>query len=133
MKSAIVSAGPKVEIHNIPIPTPGAGEVLVKVVYSGCNPKDWKVFDLMPGTKPSNQGNDFAGFIEALGEGVTEFHVGDRVGAFSTFAAGGSYVEYAVAPALTTFSLPQKTSFQDLLSPYYSTVLLRSCGLTIGC
>jgi NADPH2:quinone reductase len=107
MKSAFVSAGPKVEIHDVPIPTPGPGEVLVKVEYSGSNPKDWKVFDLMP----SNQGNDFAGFIEAVGEGVTEFHVGDRVAACST-PAGGGYAEYAVAPAITTFFLPDKTTFK---------------------
>jgi NADPH2:quinone reductase len=115
MKSAIVSAGPKVQIQDVPIPTAGPGEVLIKVVYSGSNPKDWKVFDLMPDAKPSNQGNDIAGFIEALGEEVTEFHVGDRVAAFSTFA-GGSYAEYAVAPALTTFLLPEKTTFKGLLS-----------------
>jgi NADPH:quinone reductase-like Zn-dependent oxidoreductase len=111
MKSAFVSRGPKVEIRDVPIPNPGPGEVLVKVVYSGSNPKDWKVFELMPDEKPSNQGNDFAGYVEALGEGVTGFHVGDRVAAFSTYA-GGSYAEYAVAPALTTFFLPEKTTFK---------------------
>lgn len=43
---------------------------------------------------------------------MTDFHVGDRVAAFSTFAAGGGYAEYAVAPALTTFFLPEKTTFK---------------------
>ena len=43
MKSAIVSAGPKVEIKDVPIPKPGENEVLIKVAVSGSNPKDWKV------------------------------------------------------------------------------------------
>ena len=58
MKSAFASAGPKVDIHDVPIPRLGPGEVLVKVVFNGSDPKDWKVFDLAPDTKPSNQGND---------------------------------------------------------------------------
>lgn len=65
MKSAFVSGGPKVEIRDVPIPKPGPGEVLVKFVYSGSNPKDWKAFEMIPDMKPNNQGNDFAGYIEA--------------------------------------------------------------------
>jgi NADPH:quinone reductase-like Zn-dependent oxidoreductase len=133
MKSAIISIGPKVEIRDVPIPSPGPGEVLVKVVYSGSNPKDWKVYDLIPDLKPSNQGNDFAGVIEALGERVTEFRVGDRVAAFSTFA-GGSYAEYAVAPALTTFMLPNETTFKGVTSFCFSIVLMfRTCQFSIAC
>lgn len=39
MKEAIVSKGPKVEIVDSPIPKPNAGQVLIKVVFSGSNPK----------------------------------------------------------------------------------------------
>jgi NADPH:quinone reductase-like Zn-dependent oxidoreductase len=41
MKEAIVYAGPKVEIIDSPIPTPGPNQVVTKVVVSGSNPKDW--------------------------------------------------------------------------------------------
>jgi NADPH2:quinone reductase len=41
MKEAIVHAGEKVEIINVPIPTPEADQVVIKVVVSGSNPKDW--------------------------------------------------------------------------------------------
>ena len=41
MKEAIVHAGPKVEIIDSPIPTPGPDQVLTKVIVSGSNPKDW--------------------------------------------------------------------------------------------
>lgn len=47
MKEAIVSAGPSVKIVDSPIPKPGSDQVVTKVVFSGSNPKDWKV----PGTR----------------------------------------------------------------------------------
>ena len=43
MKEAIIHQGPRVEIKESPIPTPNASQVLIKVVFSGTNPKDWKV------------------------------------------------------------------------------------------
>jgi NADPH2:quinone reductase len=111
MKIAKVSQGPKVNIEDAPVPTPGPGEVLIKVEYCGSNPKDWKIFSLFPGVPPSNQCNDVAGFVEDVGEGVTEFRRGDRVAALTTLSGGG-YAEYCVAPALTTFFLPQTTTFK---------------------
>lgn len=41
MKEAIVRAGPKVEIVDSEIPKAGKNQLVIKVVYSGCNPKDW--------------------------------------------------------------------------------------------
>jgi len=43
MKEAIVSEGPKVKIVDSPIPEPGPEQVVIKVVVSGSNPKDWYV------------------------------------------------------------------------------------------
>jgi hypothetical protein len=43
MKEALVTSGPKVNIVDTPIPKAGADQVVIKVVYSGSNPKDWKV------------------------------------------------------------------------------------------
>lgn len=43
MKEALISSGPKVNIVDTPIPKPGPDQVIIKVVYSGSNPKDWKV------------------------------------------------------------------------------------------
>ena len=64
----------------------------------------------MPDQPPKNEGNDTAGIVEAVGEGVTEFHKGDRVAAFHGME-GGSYAEYSVVWAHSTFFLPEKTSF----------------------
>ncbi|KAI8938324.1 hypothetical protein NX059_005976 [Plenodomus lindquistii] len=132
MKVAKVSSGPKVQIEDAPIPKAGPEEVLVKVEYCGSNPKDWKVFSLVPDTPPSNQCNDIAGFVEAVGEGVTEFRRGDRVAAFTTIAGGG-YAEYAVAPACTTFFLPAKTSFKGglrLILPAIEAAAIPLAALT---
>lgn len=61
-----------------------------------------------------NQGDDIAGIVSAVGEGVVEFKPGDRVAAFHRMLTpGGSYAEYAVAPATTTFHLPANTSFEE--------------------
>lgn len=43
MKEAIIRAGPKVEIVDSPVPKAEKGQVVIKVAYSGSNPKDWYV------------------------------------------------------------------------------------------
>ena len=43
MKEAVVSPGPSVAIHDVDVPKPGPNEVLIKIVVSGSNPKDWKI------------------------------------------------------------------------------------------
>ena len=59
-------------------------------------------------------GDDIAGTIHAVGENVTEFKVGDRVAAFHEMRTpGGSYAEYALAWAHTTFHIPHKTTFEE--------------------
>ncbi|KAF4336138.1 fusarubin cluster-oxidoreductase [Fusarium beomiforme] len=61
-----------------------------------------------------NQGDDHAGIVHEVGGGVTEFRVGDRVAAMHEGKQpGGSYAEYGVSWAYTTFRLPPSTSFQE--------------------
>ncbi|KAI2616154.1 GroES-like protein [Hypomontagnella submonticulosa] len=112
MKEAVVGPGPKVEIIDSPIPKPDADQVLIKVVVSGSNPKDWKVPDLAKVT--INQGDDMAGIVEEVGSNVTEFKPGDRVVGFHQFMTPhGSYAEYAISPQHTTFHIPAKTTFEE--------------------
>lgn len=42
MKEAIIAVGPKVRIVDSPVPKPGPGQIVTKVIFSGSNPKDWK-------------------------------------------------------------------------------------------
>ncbi|KAK0251900.1 hypothetical protein LTR91_006450 [Friedmanniomyces endolithicus] len=114
MKEAIVHKGPRVEIIDSEIPKPGPGQVVTKVVVSGCNPKDWKRPTFMPDAPAVNQGDDISGIVHAVGANVSEFKPGDRVAAFhEMMKPGGSYAEYAVSWASTTFRLPERTTFEE--------------------
>jgi NADPH2:quinone reductase len=69
----IVHKGPKTEIVDSPIPTPGERQLVIKVVVSGSNPKDWKRPEWMG--RPFNEGDDIAGIVHQVGQNVTEFKV----------------------------------------------------------
>lgn len=61
-----------------------------------------------------NQGDDPAGYVHEVGAGVTEFKKGDRVAGFhEMLKPGGSYAEYAVLWAHTTFHIPENISFEE--------------------
>jgi NADPH:quinone reductase len=61
-----------------------------------------------------NEGDDIAGLVHKVGSNVTEFHPGDRVAAFHVMRApGGSFTEYALSPAHTTFHIPKQISFEE--------------------
>src|SRR6267378_3385776 len=82
-----------------PKPAPAAGEVLIKVAAAGVNRPD--VFQRRGRYPPPPGASDIpglevAGLIEALGEGVHDWRVGDAVCAL---VAGGGYAEYCTAPA----------------------------------
>ena len=69
-------------LQTFPIFHPGPGEVLIKNFAVASNPKDWKA----PGWRESYEcieGNDVAGTIVEVGEGVDEYKGGERVGAFT--------------------------------------------------
>lgn len=77
------------------------------------NPKDWKRPDYFP-ENPHNSGDDISGYVEAVGENVTEFKKGDRVSAFhEMMAPHGSFAEYAIAWDHSTFHIPKNTSFES--------------------
>ncbi|KAE8320743.1 chaperonin 10-like protein [Aspergillus sergii] len=112
MKEAIVKKDTSVDIVDSPIPNPGPGHVLIKVIVAGSNPKDWKL-PIVIG-REMNTGDDVAGIVEDVGEGVVGFHKGDRVAAFhEMFALHGAFAEYAIAPYYTTFHIPDSTSYEE--------------------
>ncbi|KAG5787331.1 hypothetical protein H9Q69_013596 [Fusarium xylarioides] len=112
MKEAYIDKDLNVEIRDVPVPTAGPGQLLIRTVVSGTNPKDWKM-PKFHGGDPSNTGDDIAGYVEAVGEGVTGFRPGDRVAAFhQMFTPHGSYADYSVAAAKSAFHLPDATTFE---------------------
>lgn len=114
MKEAIFDGRLKVEIHDVPIPAPGPGQILIKTFISGTNPKDWKVPKVWAShLPPLNHGDDIAGVVQTVGDGVLGFKTGDRVAAFHEMnTPHGSYAEYSIAWAQSTFLIPDKTSFE---------------------
>ncbi|KAF4810179.1 Trans-enoyl reductase fsr4 [Colletotrichum siamense] len=113
MKEAIVDRNIQVQLIESPVPTPGPGQVRIKVVVAGSNPKDWKI-PVYHGSTPMNTGDDIAGYIDAVGPDVTEFKTGDRVSSMhQPGAPHGAYAEYSISGVETTFHIPSKTSFEE--------------------
>ncbi len=108
------------ELMDLPKPAPGPGEILVKLRAAGVNPFDWKLADgtaetSRPHVFPLILGVDGAGTIEAIGEGVTSFAVGDGVyGQFLHSPVGiGTYAEYVVAPETLGISISPRGMYDD--------------------
>lgn len=87
-------------------PTPAAGEVLIRVAAAGVNRPDviqrQGLYPAPPGASPV-LGLEVAGEVSAIGEGVSQWQIGDRVCALVN---GGGYAEYAVAPAAQCLPIP---------------------------
>mgnify|MGYP000678055056 CR=1 FL=1 len=101
-----------VHIRDVPTPQPGPGEVRIKVRAAAVN-----FPDLMQ-TRGEHQhkppipfvgGMELAGEVDALGEGVTGFTVGDAV----VSGGRGGFAEYAILPALTLRRKPANLGFSD--------------------
>ena len=94
----------KLRLDDVPVPAPGAGEVRFRVEAAGLNYIDtYKRSGLYPLPLPFTVGQEAAGVITAVGSGVTEFHVGDRV---ATVSANGAYAQEAIAPAAQLVRVP---------------------------
>ena len=106
--------GPEVlQRVEVQVPRPAAGEVLVRSHAIGLNFIDtyFRSGLYSPPSLPSGLGNEGAGVIEALGEGVEGWQVGDRV----AYATGplGAYAEHYVLPAGCLVKLPDSISFEQ--------------------
>lgn len=154
MRAAVVGeqGGPeKIGIRRIDVPEPGAGQVRVRVAYSALNPLDtharaarikWR----HPGF-PFVPGYEYAGVVDAVGEGVDESIVGRRVASHGEW---GGNAEYAIAtaseliPVPDGFSWPTAATFSTSVSTAWHlvhsagkvqpgmTVLVHSGAGTIG-
>lgn len=105
--------GPEVmQLVDLDIPEPGAGEVLVKVHAVGVNPVETYIragtYPRLP-ELPYTPGGNVAGTIERCGDAVSNWQVGDRV--YSAATLSGAYSQYALCSASQVFLLPEKLSF----------------------
>jgi putative PIG3 family NAD(P)H quinone oxidoreductase len=100
--------GPEVLVPVLrPLPKPGKGEILVKVVAAGVNRPD--VLQRQGGYPPPKGASDIpgleiAGCVVAVGEGASRFEQGDEVCAL---VAGGGYAEYCTVPEPQALPAPQ--------------------------
>jgi NADPH:quinone reductase-like Zn-dependent oxidoreductase len=91
--------GDVLNVVDVRPPPPGPGQVRLAVRAAGVNPADWKILqgwmrEQFPLGLPAGLGFDVAGVVNALGEGVTEFSVGDEV---LGMALTGSFAQFALA------------------------------------
>jgi NADPH2:quinone reductase len=104
--------GPEqLRLVEVPVPQPGPGQALVRIAYSGINFIDvYFRSGLYKADLPLTPGSEGSGTVEAIGSGVTEVAVGDRV---AYAMARGSYAEYAVVPAAQLVKIPSHVEFAD--------------------
>jgi L-iditol 2-dehydrogenase len=90
VKALLLSEYNRLEVVDIPLPRPGAGEVLLRVEACGICGSDVHGYDGASGRRipPIVMGHEAAGTIAAVGPGVTGFHEGDRVAPDSTVYCG---------------------------------------------
>ena len=98
-------------VTDVPAPRPGAQQVLVKISTAGVNPLDnmisrGEVKLITPYTLPQIAGNEIVGRVEALGEGVTSFKVGERVFARLPLNSIGAFAEYVAVDAAALAGVP---------------------------
>jgi NADPH2:quinone reductase len=127
---AVRTGGPEVlEAVDLPVPSPGPGQILVRHQAVGLNFIDtYHRSGLYPMKMPAVLGLEAAGIVEALGEGVTRFKAGDRVAYNGTL---GAYAQAAVVPADRAVKVPDEVSLETaaavLLKGMTAEFLVRRC------
>ncbi|MFG3439837.1 NAD(P)-dependent alcohol dehydrogenase [Nonomuraea sp. NPDC047897] len=122
-------------LGEVPIPTPGAGEVLIRVRAAGVDYGVWHAMTGLPLIsrlgfglrRPRNRvlGMDVAGVVESVGANVTEFHPGDEVYG----AATGTYAQFVLARPGKLARKPANLSFTEAAAvPVSGVTALRTVG-----
>lgn len=100
------------QVVELPDPAPGIGQVVVRIHAVGVNPVETYIRSGAYARKPElpfTPGADAAGVVEAVGEGVRRFRVGDRVYTAGTIT--GAYAERALCDESTVHALPERATF----------------------
>ncbi|KAI5895255.1 GroES-like protein [Schizophyllum commune H4-8] len=117
-QTAVLVGWTERKLTTVPVGKPGAGEVLIENVAVASNPKDVKIPKILYQEGESYvEGNDVAGTIVAVGEGVSEYEIGARVAAFTKVGTKdnkyGAYQQYTVGTLTTTFPVPNVVSYEE--------------------
>ncbi|MEL6348119.1 MAG: NAD(P)-dependent alcohol dehydrogenase [Myxococcota bacterium] len=115
--------GPEVlEVADLPVPTPGSGQVLVRVHAAALNAADWRLMSADPflarvengWLRPRKWpvlGSDFSGVVAAIGEGVDDISVGDAVFGDSFTAGRAAFADYVCVERAMVVAMPAALSF----------------------
>lgn len=106
-------------INDVPRPTAGAGEVLVRVASAGVGPWDALIREgrsVVKATLPLTLGSDFSGVVEAVSSGIRHLNHGDEVYGVTNPEFVGAYAEYAVASAGMVARKPKPLSLNEAAS-----------------
>lgn len=104
-----------VEVQDVPVPSPAADEVLVRVAAAGVAPWDIIIREgksEVSGSAPLTLGSDLAGVVDRVGDGVRDFRVGDAVYGVTNPEFVGAQAEYAVCKA--NMIAPRPRGLDDL-------------------
>ncbi|MCP9968237.1 NAD(P)-dependent alcohol dehydrogenase [Actinomadura madurae] len=108
-------------VEDVSTPSPAAGQVLVKVAATSINLSDWEglcgspFYARLGGLRAPRRpilGSDIAGWVEAVGTGVTQFQPGDEVYGDNLQLKGG-FAQYAVAPESVLALKPAELTFAE--------------------
>lgn len=109
-----------IEIVDIEKPKAGPGQVLIKAYASSVNPVDIKIMEgymsnIAPLKFPATLGSDVAGVVTEVGEGVTEFAVGNKIYGQAIVLAGasGAFAEFVAVPAGMIAKMPKNINFNQ--------------------
>ena len=112
LRSHVVGGPETLTLDEVETPQPGPGQVRITVMACAINFPDVLIIKDMYQFKPPRPfapGGELSGVIAAVGDGVTQWQVGDRVIAMM---GNGGLAEEALAPADKLFALPDRVSFE---------------------
>jgi NADPH:quinone reductase len=114
MKAIRVHQINQMQLEEMPIPVPEQGQVRVKLEFAGLNFIDvYQRSGIYKIPLPFTLGMEGAGTVDAIGAGVTDFTLGQRV---AYTMVRGSYAEYAIVPAKMLVEIPRRVSSKDAAS-----------------
>lgn len=128
-------------MEEIPTPSPGSDQVLVRVAATSVNLSDWESLRGSPAyariggvRAPARHtlGSDIAGHVEAVGADVTRFRLGDAVYG-DNLALKGGFAEYALAPESALARKPEGLTFSEASTiPQAGAIARQGIGPTPG-
>ena len=128
-------------VEEVPVPSPAAGQVRVKVAATSVNLSDWEGLRGSPAyarigglRRPAHRtlGSDIAGVVDDLGQGVSRFRTGDEVYG-DNLALMGGFAEYALAPESVLAHKPAQLTFPEASTiPQAGAIALQGTETTVA-